>query len=73
MKSKRLYYTIPFMCRMLNVSPSGYYNRKPSKRAMEEARLEIEIKAAHKRNRETAGPETLQRDLAEHGIKAGIC
>jgi len=76
MKKQRLYYTIPFMCRMLNVSPSGYYawlKRPISKRAQEEARLEVEIKAAHKRNRETAGPETLQHDLKENGIKVGIC
>lgn len=62
MKSQRLYYTIPFMCRMLNVSPSGYYawlNRKPSRHAIEEVRLEIEIKAAHIRNRKVAGPETI--------------
>ncbi len=61
---------------MLNVSPSGYYawlNRKSSRHAIEEMRLEVEIKAAHKRNREVAGPETIQRDLAEHGIKVGIC
>jgi len=61
---------------MLNVSPSGYYawlKRPISKRAQEEARLEVEIKAAHKRNRETAGPETLQHDLKENGIKVGIC
>lgn len=76
MKKQRLYYTIPFMCRMLNVSPSGHYawlKRPISKRAQEEARLEVEIKAAHKRNRETAGPETLQHDLKENGIKVGIC
>ena len=72
MRDQRLYYTILFMCRMLNVSPSGYYawlNRKPSKHTIEEMRLEAEIKSAHKRNREVAGPETLQRDLKEHGIK----
>ena len=76
MKNQRLYYTVPFMCRMLNVSPSGYYawlKRPISKRVQEEARLEIEIKAAHKRNREVAGPETIQRDLAVQGIKVGIC
>jgi transposase InsO family protein len=59
---------------MLHVSPSGYYawlKRKPSKHAQEEARLEIEIKAAHKRTRETCGPKRLQEDLAEHGIKVG--
>ena len=70
------HYPIPFMCRMLNLSVSGYYawlTRKPSKHAQEEGRLEAEIRAAHKRNRETAGPERLHHDLKEHGIKVGIC
>jgi transposase InsO family protein len=61
---------------MLNLSSSGYYawlNRKPSKRAQEEGRLEVEIKAAHKRTRETCGPERLQQDLREHGVKVGVC
>jgi len=76
MKEMRLRYCIPQMCRLLGVSASGYYRwlcRKPSKRSQEEGRLEVEIKAAHKRTRETCGPERLQRDLAEHGVKAGVC
>ena len=76
MKEKRLKYSIPQMCRVLGASPSGYYRwlkGKPSKRAQEEGRLEVEIKAAHQRTRETFGPERLQRDLAEHGVKAGVC
>jgi transposase InsO family protein len=59
---------------MLDVSPSGYYawlKRSPSKYAQEEGRLELEIRAAHKRTRETSGPERLQKDLAEHGVKVG--
>jgi len=76
MKEMRLRYAIPQMCRVLGASPSGYYRwlkGKPSKRAREEGRLEVEIKAAHQRTRETFGPERLQRDLAEHGVKAGVC
>ena len=76
MKRMRLHYSIPFMCCMLDLSSSGYYswlNRKPSKRAREEGRLEAEIRAAHKRNREVCGPDTLQHDLREHGIKVGVC
>lgn len=55
---------------------SGYYawqGRSPSKRAQEEPRLEAEIRAAHRRTRQTYGPERLKRDLAEHGVKVGIC
>ena len=35
--------------------------------------MEIEIIAAHKRNREVCGAEKLQHDLAENGIQVGIC
>jgi len=62
--------------RILSVSASGYYawlDRPLSKWAREEARLEIEIKAAHKRTRQVYGPERLQHDLAEHGVQVGIC
>jgi transposase InsO family protein len=75
MKEMRLTYSIPRMCRFFKVSASGYYKwltSPPSKRLLEEGRLEAEIKAAHKRTRETCGPERLQEDLAAHGIKVGV-
>ena len=34
--------------------------------------MQLEIRAAHKRNRETCGPERLQKDLAENGVTVGI-
>jgi transposase InsO family protein len=61
---------------MLSVSASGYYSwvdRPLSRRDREELRLELEIKAAHRRTRQTYGPERLQRDLARHNIRVGIC
>ncbi|OPY66952.1 MAG: Integrase core domain protein [Syntrophorhabdus sp. PtaU1.Bin050] len=76
MKSLRLTFPLPLLCRVLEVSRSGYYAwliRPASKRRQDEGRLEIEIMAAHKRTRETCGPERLQQDLAFHGVKAGIC
>jgi len=72
----RLHYPVPLLSRVMDVSTSGYYawlERPLSQRAQEDARLEVEIKAAHKRTRETCGSERLQHDLAEHGIKAGVC
>ncbi len=75
MKILRLTYTLPLICRVLETSRSGYYawlSRSPSRRTQEEGRLEVEIKAAHKRTRGTCGPERLQRDLAAHGVKVGI-
>ena len=75
MKELRLKYPLPLMRRIMNVSASGYYawlDRPLSRRAREEGRLEVEIRAAHKRSRQTYGAERLQHELAEHGIQVGI-
>lgn len=75
MQKLRLTYPIDLLCRVLEVSRSGYYawrTRPPSKRSREEGRLEAEIRAAHTRTRETCGPERLQKDLAAHGVTVGI-
>jgi len=71
----RLKYSVPAVCGFLKLSTSGFYsrvNRKPSRRAQEETRLEIEIQAAHKRTRGVYGPERLRQDLIEHGVHIGI-
>ena len=71
MKTLREDYPMPVMCRIYGVSTSGYYawlSRSPSKRAREDARLELEIRAAHQRARETFGPERLKDNLGKNGI-----
>jgi transposase InsO family protein len=76
MKAMRFLYSIAAMCGIFKVSKSGYYKwlkGEPSKREQEEGRLEVEIKAAHKRTRETFGSERLQRELRERGVEVGIC
>jgi putative transposase len=76
MQELRLKYPVPLMSRLLGVSTSGYYawqGRPLSRHDREELRLEVEIKAAHKRTRQVYGPERLQNDLREHGIQVGIC
>jgi transposase InsO family protein len=76
MKELRLHYPLALVRRILNVSASGYYawlERPLSKWAREEARLEVEIRAADKRTRQVYGAQKLQHDLAEHGIRVGIC
>jgi putative transposase len=76
MRQMRLHYPIPLLSRLLKVSKSGFYawrDRPLSRWAQEEARLEIEIKAAHNRTRQTYGAERLQQDLSEQGIQVGIC
>ena len=76
MRQMRLHYPLPLISRILRVSISGFYawqDRPLSRWAQEEVRLEAEIRAAHKRTRQTYGAARLQHDLAEHGIRVGIC
>jgi putative transposase len=76
MKKMRLHYPIPLLSRILKVSSSGFYawtNRPLSNWAKEEMRLEVAIKAAHRRTRKTYAADRLQHELAEDGIKVGIC
>ena len=76
MRELRLKYPIPFMSRMLDVSDSGYYawqDRPLSQHDRDEMRLEIEIKAADRRAKQTYGAERLQCDLAQNGVRVGIC
>ena len=67
-------YPLRVLCRVMEVSVSGYYKwlkRKPSKREMEDNRLEINIKAAHQRGRGTYGTLRIKDELAGEGIEAG--
>ena len=71
----RLSYPVLVICRVLDVTASGYYawvKRPLSIRQRDEERLEVEIRAAHKRTRQTYGSERLQRDLAENGVVVGV-
>jgi len=75
-KQMRLLYPIPVASRILKVSSSGFYawlDRVPSRWAKEEMRLEVEIKAAYSRTRQTYGAERLQHELAAHGVIVGVC
>lgn len=75
MMTLRPQYPLAVLCRVLGVSRSGYHawrTRRPSKRAQENARLEVAIRAAHVRTRQTYGPERLQAELREDGFPVGI-
>lgn len=75
MRTLRLQYPLRLVCRVLDVSRSGYdawQNRRPSKRAQENARLELAIQTAQVLTRQTYGPERLQAELREDGFPAGI-
>lgn len=75
MTTLRRQYPLGLLCRVLDVSRSGYHawqHRRPSKRAQENARLEVAIQAAHVRTRQTYGPERLQAELRDAGFPAGV-
>lgn len=71
----RTQYPLWLLCRVLEVSRSGYYawtRRRPSKRTQENARLEVAIQAAHVRTRQSYGPERLREELKDDGFTAGV-
>ena len=62
------------MCRVLDVSTSGYYkwrNRKPSKREREDERLTEKIKQSHTRSRGTYGAPRVHAELRAEGTRVG--
>jgi putative transposase len=68
----RAEYPIAVMCRILGVSPSGYYawvKRPTSARALMDAGLTAKICAAHAASKGTYGAPRLRIDLAEAGIR----
>ena len=62
----RAEYAVATMCRVLEVSASGYYawrKRPPSKRAVDDAVLQAEIEAIHCRSRATYGVPRVHAEL----------
>jgi len=62
------------MCRVLDVSRSGYYGwmqHKPLNRKQSDERLKLEIKVVHARSRETYGTRRMQTELADDGVVIG--
>ncbi len=65
---------IATMCRVLGVSPGGYYarlKRPPSARARADAGLSAKIAEIHCRSRATYGAPRIHAELAGQGIRAG--
>ena len=74
MSENRARYPIAVMCRVLDVSPSGYYawaKRPACERAVMDAALTAQICAAHAASKGTYGAPRLQIDLADVGIRVG--
>jgi putative transposase len=68
-------YSVVRMCRLLGVSPSGYYawrKRPPSVRARADAELSTTIRAIHTGSRGTYGSPRVHAELADaHGVRCG--
>ena len=67
-------YAVATMCRVLGVSPSGFYawrQRPPSARARRDAELSHRIGMIHERSRGTYGVPRVHAELAAHGIRIG--
>ena len=59
------------MCRLLGVSPSGYYawvKRPPSARAVSDAALSAQIREIHARSRGIYGAPRVHAELRDHGV-----
>ena len=75
MKSLKEEFPLGLMSRMLGVSRSGYYAwliRPLSRRAQEDACLEVAIQAAHRRTRGIYGRERMQAELKADGFSVGV-
>ena len=62
------------MCRVLDLSPSGFYawrQRGLSRRAAEDVRLTAAIRASHAASDETYGAPRILRDLRDAGDRVG--
>ena len=62
------------MCRVLGVSPSGFYawrQRPPSARSHADAQLSLRVSKIHQRSDATYGAPRVHAELAAEGIKVG--
>jgi len=73
-KANQAEYPIRAMCRVLGLSPSGYYawlKRPPSARALRDEELKARIKAIYTENRSVYGRPRVHADLREQGERVG--
>src|SRR5262245_28304348 len=74
MKAHQAAHAIATLCRVLDVSPSGYYawqRRGLSRRAQQDRALQAQITAIHRQSRGTYGAPRIHADLAARGIQVG--
>lgn len=67
-------FPIPLMCRVLEVSPSGYYawlSRKPARRSEENRHLRAHVEVVFRASRKSYGSPRVTRELKEQGRSVG--
>jgi transposase InsO family protein len=67
-------YPVSLMCRVLEVSVSGYYawkQRTPSQRQQEDERLSLRIQQVHQDSHQIYGSRRIRAELAGHGQSCG--
>ena len=67
-------FKVRLMCRVLGVSPTGYYawrKRGPSARAIADERLLLNIRVAFRQSDESYGAPRIHRDLRDQGQRVG--
>jgi len=72
--AKKASYPVAMLCRMLEVSKSGYYawrTRPPSKRSREDVNLTEKIREIYSRSRETYGYPRVHAELRLLGVRCG--
>jgi putative transposase len=70
----RQQFQIRLMCRVLDISRSGFYawvKRPSSARKMADEGLIAQIEIVHKKSRRTYGSISIQKELAKNGLKCG--
>ena len=74
MRAHQAVYPVQTMCRVLEVSRSGYYawrRREPSARAQSDATLTARIREVHEDSRKTYGSPRIHAELQEEGQRVG--
>ena len=72
MSAHQATYPVRRLCRLLGVSPSGYYawrGRGPSARAQANAQLLVRIREIHRASREAYGAPNIHAELVETGTR----
>jgi len=73
-EEQKTQHSVRRMCRLLDVSPSGYYEwrgRPPSARSVADEALRGEVVRIHRESRSTYGRPRIHAELREQGLRVG--